>query len=56
MVTSVPVLLVDAVERLAVEWETDDRVARLWAYTWGSPPVVVSWMTSLTMDIPRASQ
>ena len=31
MVTSVPALLDDAVERLAVEWETDDRVARLWA-------------------------
>ncbi len=31
MVTSVPVLLDDAVERLAVEWETDDRMARLWA-------------------------
>ena len=30
MVTSVPVLLVDAVERLAVEWETDGRMARLW--------------------------
>ena len=28
---SVPVLLVDAVERLAVEWEADDRMARLWA-------------------------
>ena len=31
MVTSVPALLEDAVERLAVEWETDDRMARLWA-------------------------
>ena len=31
MVTSVPALLEDAVERLAVEWEADDRMARLWA-------------------------
>lgn len=31
MVTTIPAPLVDAVERLAVEWETDDRVARLWA-------------------------
>ena len=31
MVTSVPAPLVDAVERLAVEWESDDRTARLWA-------------------------
>ncbi len=31
MVTCVPAPLVDAVERLAVEWETDDRMARLWA-------------------------
>ena len=31
MVTSVPARLDDAVERLAVEWEADDRMARLWA-------------------------
>ena len=31
MVTSVPVLLDDAVERLAVEWDADGRMARLWA-------------------------
>ena len=31
MVTSVPAPLEDAVERLAVEWEADDRMARLWA-------------------------
>ncbi len=31
MLTSVPARLEDAVERLAVEWESDDRMARLWA-------------------------
>ena len=31
MMTSIPAPLDDAVERLAVEWEADDRIARLWA-------------------------
>ena len=31
MVTSVPAPLVDAVERLAVDWVSDDRMTRLWA-------------------------
>ena len=31
MVTSVPALLEDAVKRLAVEWESEQRMMRLWA-------------------------